>query len=44
MTQFVKESFRESASKLMLLTRNVERTEDGITYVPLWKWMLGLSG
>jgi len=38
-----KESFRERAAKLMLLTRNVERTEDGITYVPLWKWMLGLS-
>ena len=36
-----KEYFREIVSELILLTRNVERSEDGITYVPIWKWLLG---
>jgi len=36
-----KEYFQERVSGLILLTRNVERSEDGITYVPIWKWLLG---
>ena len=30
-----KEYFREIVSELILLTRNVERSEDGIMYVPI---------
>ena len=36
-----KENFGERVSELILLTRNVERSEDGITYLPTWKWLLG---
>ena len=36
-----KENFREKVSELILLTRNVERSEGGITYIPIWKWLLG---
>jgi predicted AAA+ superfamily ATPase len=36
-----KENFGERVSELILLTRNVERSEDGITYIPIWKWLLG---
>ncbi len=36
-----KENFQERVSELILLTRNVERSEDGITYIPIWKWLLG---
>jgi predicted AAA+ superfamily ATPase len=36
-----KENFGKRVSELILLTRNVERSEDGITYIPIWKWLLG---
>ena len=36
-----KENFGEKVSELILLTRNVERLEEGITYIPIWKWLLG---
>ncbi len=36
-----KEYFQGRVSELILLTRNVERSEDKITYVPIWKWLLG---
>jgi predicted AAA+ superfamily ATPase len=35
-----KENFGKRVSELILLTRNVERSEDGITYIPLRKWLL----
>ncbi|HJH32617.1 MAG TPA: ATP-binding protein [Methanosarcinaceae archaeon] len=35
-----KENFQERVSELILITRNVEKTENGITYVPVWKWLL----
>ena len=36
-----KEQFEERVSELILITRNVSKSEDGITYVPVWKWVLG---
>jgi len=27
--------------KLICITKNVEKQEQGITYIPLWKWLLG---
>lgn len=35
-----KENFHGSVSELIMLTRNVEKSEDGITYIPIWKWLL----
>ncbi|MGP8323274.1 MAG: hypothetical protein ACT6FG_04715 [Methanosarcinaceae archaeon] len=35
-----KKNFQERVSELILITKNVEKTEDGITYVPVWKWLL----
>jgi predicted AAA+ superfamily ATPase len=32
--------FAPSVKGLILLTKEIEKTEDGITYIPLWKWML----
>jgi len=39
-----KENFQGRISELILLTRNVEKFEDGITYVPIWKWLLVSGG
>jgi len=36
-----KENFQGRVSELILLTRNVDKSEDGIMYVPIWKWLLG---
>lgn len=36
-----KEQFGNQVSELILITRNVGKSEDGITYVPVWKWVLG---
>jgi predicted AAA+ superfamily ATPase len=35
-----KEHFGEKVSELILLTKNIEKKEDNIRYVPLWKWVL----
>ncbi|HUV82323.1 MAG TPA: ATP-binding protein [archaeon] len=35
-----KENFEGRVSELILLTRNVDKSEDGITYIPIWKWLL----
>lgn len=32
--------FKSKAKELVLLTKNTENTEDGITFIPLWKWLL----
>ena len=36
-----KENFGERVSELILLTRNVDKSDRGITYIPIWKWLLG---
>ena len=36
-----KEHFGDRISGLVLLTKNLEKEESGISYVPLWKWILG---
>jgi len=36
-----KEYFGEKVSRLILLTKNLEKKENDISYVPLWKWVLG---
>ncbi|HWR24741.1 MAG TPA: ATP-binding protein [Methanosarcina sp.] len=41
--QSFKEKFGEKVSKLILLTKSIEKDEDGINYVPLWKWVLGIE-
>ena len=35
-----KEHFEEKVSNLILLTKNLEKEENGISYIPLWKWVL----
>jgi len=34
------EEFGPHIKELILLTKDTEKTENGITYIPLWKWML----
>jgi len=36
-----KENFGKRVSELILLTRNVDKSDGGITYVPIRKWLLG---
>ena len=36
-----KENFQERVSELILLTRNVDKSDRGITYIPIRKWLLG---
>lgn len=38
-----KEEFASHVKGLILLTKDVEKTENGIKYIPLWKWMLKKS-
>lgn len=35
-----KEEFAPHIKELILLTKDTEKTENGIAYIPLWKWML----
>ena len=37
--EFRKE-FKSKVKDMVLLTKNTEKTEQGIKYVPLWKWLL----
>ncbi|MCC4770576.1 AAA family ATPase [Methanosarcina sp. DH2] len=34
------EEFASRINELILLTKDTEKTENGITYIPLWMWML----
>ena len=34
------DEFKPKVNELVLLTKNIEKTEDGITFIPLWKWLL----
>ncbi|AKB16963.1 MULTISPECIES: ATP-binding protein [unclassified Methanosarcina] len=36
----VKEEFASRIKEFILLTKDTDKTENGITYIPLWKWML----
>jgi len=38
-----KENFGKRVSELILLTRDVDKSDRGITYIPIWKWLLGSS-
>ena len=38
-----REHFADKVKDMILLTKDVEKTEDGIRFVPLWKWMLGVD-
>ncbi len=35
-----REHFNDVVTELVILTRGLEKKEDGIHYVPLWKWIL----
>lgn len=35
-----KDKFRERAGKLIIITKNLEKKEGRINYIPLWKWIL----
>lgn len=34
------DEFKPKVNELILLTKNTEKTEDGIAFIPLWKWLL----
>ncbi|HJJ55144.1 MAG TPA: ATP-binding protein, partial [Methanocorpusculum sp.] len=34
------EEFKGKVTSLTILTKNTTKTEDGISYIPLWKWLL----
>lgn len=38
-----KEHFGEKISRLILLTKNLVKEEAGISYIPLWKWVLEIE-
>ena len=35
-----KEEFKGKVRKLMIITKNIEKREEGIEFIPLWKWLL----
>ncbi|MFH1359216.1 MAG: ATP-binding protein [archaeon] len=35
-----KGKFNKRVKKLIIITKNLEKTERGIVYIPLWKWIL----
>ena len=34
------DEFKPKVKELVLFTKNIEKTEDGIAFIPLWKWLL----
>ncbi|MBW6470546.1 MAG: ATP-binding protein [Methanosarcinaceae archaeon] len=34
------DEFKPKVNELILLTKNTEKIEDGIVFIPLWKWLL----
>lgn len=36
----IQEKFKGKVSKLLLLTKDILKVEEGINYVPVWKWLL----
>lgn len=39
-TDGLKEFSQNNSAELLLLTRDMEKVEDGIQFLPLWKWLL----
>lgn len=35
-----KKEFKNKAKELILITKSLEKKEDGIEFIPLWKWLL----
>lgn len=35
-----KDNFDEKVSELAIITKDIEKEEKGIRFVPLWKWLL----
>lgn len=35
-----KETFKEKVKRLVIITKDVEKEEEGIKFIPLWKWLL----
>ncbi len=35
-----KEKFKSKVKEMILLTKNIEKKEKGIKFIPLWKWLL----
>lgn len=35
-----KEKFSSQVTKLIILTKNIEKKKNGIVYIPIWKWLL----
>jgi len=38
-----RDTFDDKAGEFVVLTKDVSKTEDGITFIPLWKWLLGFA-
>jgi len=35
-----KNTFKKIVKDLVVITRDLEKIEDGIKYIPLWKWLI----
>ena len=35
-----KKEFRKKIKDILIITKNLEREDDGIKYIPLWKWLI----
>ena len=35
-----KENYKQKVKETILLTKNIEKTEKGVKFIPLWKWLL----
>ena len=35
-----KKEFKSKAGELIILTKNIEKRENEIYFIPLWKWLL----
>ena len=38
-----KDEFADRVGELIILTKDVAKTEGGVKFVPLWKWILGIE-
>ena len=34
-------AFSENIRRRILITKDIEKEEEGIEYIPLWKWLIG---
>ncbi len=35
-----KAEFKEKVKSLIVITKDIEKEEEGIKFIPLWKWLL----